>query len=313
MEKSRILKAFPISPPYLRAKKSVLEEFDRFHSRIELTGVEKTAISISHNNIRDILKNSTEIKVIDSFLTGSYARQTMIRPLKDVDFFVKMHYGEHKNDKPVVLLSKIRKILSKANPKTPISVSPPCVRVKFGYCHFEVVPAFGIEDNEDLFEIPTERGGDWQPTFPKIPDKWMTEQNKKSEGLFIPTIKMLKRWRDIRCSFLRSFHLEMLTRMAFDYYMIDNYAEGVYAFFEISYKLFEIYKKTPFIKEPGRDGVYVDQYLYDEPSKLLNVRVKTKRYLSLANKAFNYMKKGQIGAAKNIWRRILGPDYHITP
>ena len=74
--------------------------------------------------------------------------------------------------------------------------------------------------NEDLFEIPANTGIGWQQTYPKIPDKWMTQENKKSEGLFIPTIKILKRWRDIYCRQLRSFHLEMLTRMAFYHYNI---------------------------------------------------------------------------------------------
>ncbi|MFA5778779.1 MAG: hypothetical protein WC947_01420 [Elusimicrobiota bacterium] len=298
--------------PYERAKQSILEEFEKFRSKIEPTEKEKISISASHNKMREILENSTEISVVESFLTGSYVRQTMIRPLKDVDFFVQMHYGTHKNDNSIQLLSKVRRVLSKAYPLTPIIITPPCIKVQFSYCHFEIVPAFAIEGNEDLFQIPANKVIGWQQTYPKIPDKWMTQENKKSEGLFIPTIKILKRWRDTYCRQLRSFHLEMLTRMAFDKYKIENYADGVWAFFARTSCLFDLDKNNPFVPEPGRDNVYVDQYLYDNTLMLVNVRRIIKTFFSVAQKAFNYTAKGQIGFAKQMWSKILGSSFY-TP
>lgn len=299
--------------PYERAKQSILEEFEKFRSKIEPTEQEKTSISSSHTKIRGILSNSDCINIVDSFLTGSYARQTMIRPLKDVDFFVQVHYGNHKSYTPYQLLRKILIVLKKAYPLTPISITSPCVTVKFNYCYFEIVPAIGFTDNEELFKIPDKSGTGWQKTYPKIPDKWMTQENKKSEGLFIPTIKMLKRWRDIHCRFLRSFHLEMLTRMAFDYYNIENYADGIWAFFARTSYLLDIYKNQPFVPEPGRDNVYVDQYLYDNSLVLAAVRQRVKAHFVFAQKAFDYMQKGQIGFAKQMWGKILGSGFYTPP
>jgi len=294
-----------------RAKQSVLEEFENFRGRVEPTEAEKSGISASHNKIRDILDNSTEITVVDSFLTGSYARQTMIRPLKDVDFFVQMYYRVHKNDTPLVLLNKIRKVLSKAYPLSPVKVMPPCIRVQFKYCHFEIAPSFGVQGNDNLFLIPNDKGTEWQETYPKIPDNWMTEENKKSEGLFIPTIKMIKRWRDTHHIPIRSFHLEMLTRMAFDNDKIEDYVQGVWAFFARTSYLFG-YNYTPFVQEPGRSGVYVDQYLYDNPLTLESVKLKIRQHISYAQKALDFMNKGQIGSAKAYWRIILGSDFHTS-
>lgn len=298
---------------YERAKQSILEEFEKFRSKIEPTEKEKRSISESHNKMRNILQNSTEISVVDSFLTGSYARQTMIKPLKDVDFLVQVNYGVHKNDNSLQLLNKVRKVLSKAYPSTPITITLPCVKVQFNYCHFEIVPAFAIEGNEDLFEIPANLGIGWQQTYPKIPDKWMTQENKKAEGLFIPTIKILKRWRDIHCRQLRSFHLEMLTRMAFDNYKIKNYADGVWAFFARTCYLLDLYKNHPFVPEPGRNSVYVDQYLYANPFLLAAIKHNIKEYFAFAQKAFDYMQKGQIGFAKHIWSKILGSGFYTSP
>lgn len=297
--------------PHERAKQSILEEFEKFRSKIEPTEKEISAISASNNRMREILKNSTEISVVDSFLTGSYARQTMTRPLKDVDFLVQMNYGAHKNDNSMQLLHKVRRVLSKAYQATLVTITPPCVKVQFDYCHFEIVPAFAIKGNEDLFEIPANVGIGWQQTYPKIPDKWITQENKKSEGLFIPTIKILKKWRDIHCRQLRSFHLEMLTRMAFDNYKIENYAGGVWAFFERTSYLLD-HKKHPFVPEPGRNNVYVDQYLYANPSLLAAIRHNIKAHFVFAQKAFDYMQKGQIGFAKQMWSKILGSGFY-TP
>ena len=141
--------------PYERAKQSILEEFEKFCSKIEPTENEKKSISISHTKMRTMLENSTDVKIVDTFLTGSYARDTMIRPLKDVDFIVQVRYGNHKNDTPMQLLNKVSRILRSAYPQTPIAITLPCITVKFSYCHFEVVPAIGFTDNEELFKIPT--------------------------------------------------------------------------------------------------------------------------------------------------------------
>ncbi len=174
--------------PYERAKQSILEEFEKLRSKIEPNENEKSSISASHTKMRTMLENSTDVKIVGTFLTGSYARDTMIRPLKDVDFIVQVHYGQHKNDTPMQLLNKISRVLRSAYPLTPVIITQPCITVKFSYCHFEVVPAIGFSDNEELFKIPAVSGLGWQQTYPKIPHKWMTQENKQAGGLFKPTV-----------------------------------------------------------------------------------------------------------------------------
>ena len=199
-----------ISSPFERAKQSILEEFEKLRSQIEPTEKEKSSISASHTKMRTMLENSAEVKTVDTFLTGSYARDTMIRPLRDVDFIVQVNYGHHQNDTPMQLLNKIARILRSAYPLTPIAITPPCITVKLSYCSLEVVPAIGFTDNDDLFKIPTENGLGWQQTYPKVPAEWMTQENKQAGGLFKPTVKMLKRWRDVHKVQMGSFHFEML-------------------------------------------------------------------------------------------------------
>ncbi len=112
---------------------------------------------------------------------------------------------------------------------------------------------------------------------------------------------------------LRSFHLEMLARMAFSAYKIEDYAGGVGAFFAKTNYLLDLYKNSPFVPEPGGNSVYVDQYLYANPFLLAAVKQKIKAHFAYAQKAFDYMQKGQIGFAKQVWGRILGSGFYTPP
>ncbi len=295
----------------LHTQKMILKDFEVFRTRIEPSEKQKESISSSHLKMRGILENSKEIHVVETFLTGSYARQTMIRPLRDVDYFVKVHYTYHKNDSPIQILRKITRILQKAYPYSRISIRPPCVTIRFAFCHFEIVPAIGIEGNEELFKIPANNGRGWQYTYPKIPDKWMIQENKVAGGLFKPTIKMIKRWRDIHKVPLRSFHLEMLARMAFNSYKIENFVQGVWAFLKNTTYLLNYNQYTPFIEEPGRKNVYVDKYLFDDRLKLAFVKKKLYFAHRHAEKSFDYMSKGRTRSAERLWRNILGPEFPV--
>ncbi len=46
------------------------------------------------NDDRTFLNTKKQI----SFLTGSYSRKTIIRPIDDIDLYVRVHYGKHAQD-----------------------------------------------------------------------------------------------------------------------------------------------------------------------------------------------------------------------
>ena len=61
------------------------EAFAKFRSRLELNDREQEDASRRQNEIR--LKMDEQFDVEHDFLTGSYARHTKTKPLKDVDIF----------------------------------------------------------------------------------------------------------------------------------------------------------------------------------------------------------------------------------
>ena len=66
---------------------TVNEAFRKFKGRLELNDKEQKNASSRHTEVRDFL--NTKFDVARSFLTGSYARHTKTKPLKDIDIFFR--------------------------------------------------------------------------------------------------------------------------------------------------------------------------------------------------------------------------------
>ena len=71
---------------------TVNEAFRKFKSRLELNEREQRNASARHTEVRDFL--NTKFEVARSFLTGSYARHTKTKPLKDIDIFFELKEDE---------------------------------------------------------------------------------------------------------------------------------------------------------------------------------------------------------------------------
>jgi len=69
---------------------TVQQSFLRFKQNLEITGLQASTVSTrQQSSVREVVER--RFGVLDSFLTGSYSRSTMIAPLKEADvdiFFV---------------------------------------------------------------------------------------------------------------------------------------------------------------------------------------------------------------------------------
>ena len=83
---------------------TVNEAFRKFKSRLELNEREQKNASARHTEVRDYL--DTKFKVARSFLTGSYARHTKTKPLKDIDIFFELKEDEkhYRSKSPSVVI-----------------------------------------------------------------------------------------------------------------------------------------------------------------------------------------------------------------
>ena len=64
---------------------TVDEAFRKFKSRLELNEREKQNASKRHTEVREHIR--AKFNIDRDFLTGSYARYTKTKPLKDIDIF----------------------------------------------------------------------------------------------------------------------------------------------------------------------------------------------------------------------------------
>lgn len=82
---------------------TILSTFQKLKENLEITGLQKSLVSTRQINIREVVEK--DLVVLDSFLTGSYSRSTMIAPLKeaDIDIFIVLdskyfyHYDNGQN------------------------------------------------------------------------------------------------------------------------------------------------------------------------------------------------------------------------
>lgn len=55
---------------------TILAAFQKLKENLEITGLQKSTVSTRQNNVREVVEK--DLLVLDSFLTGSYSRDTTI-------------------------------------------------------------------------------------------------------------------------------------------------------------------------------------------------------------------------------------------
>ena len=210
---------------------SITEGFDDFRSNLEITDLQSTVVSTRQQRVREALEAKLDVR--DSFLTGSYARSTMIAPLAraDLDVCVVLSADYFMAHTPSSLLELVRENLRETYPKTPrISNNGQAVTIRFTDFLMDVVPAFYRKGGGYL--IPNTGAGRWISTDPKRHVELWSESNEFHQGGFVPLVKMLKAWNRAHSERFRSFHLETLVRGVFAETVIDDFPSALRYFFD---------------------------------------------------------------------------------
>lgn len=290
---------------------TISKSFETMLSRLEPKIIQKRAIQKSRETIDNVLKNSPKISLVTqrqpSFLTGSYKRNTLIRPIQDIDLYVLVHFGFHADGKkPIFILREMARVLRNRFIRTRIRVDSPCVIVKFNEYIFEVVPAIYHTDDDQCYQIPGPGARKWIDCYPHVPDKWLTNSNYLNDKKFVPLIKILKQWNKHNNVGLKSFHLELLTGMVFDQTSeIVNYPQSVNDWMHFVSDWIHYYHSS-FIREPGKHYTHVDDYLYSDFEKLQKVRRKLKIAQKRTETALKRWIDGKEIAAKRLWKQMFG-------
>jgi len=286
--------------------KTILESFRTFKVNLEITSLQTETVSNRQQNVREAV--SKGLDVLDSFLTGSYSRHTLIAPLKqaDIDIIVILdskyfHNYNNQNGGQAGLLDLLKRVLKRTYPTTPdISRNGQAVTIQFTDFAVDVVPAFNRQGGGYL--IPNSITQSWLSTDPKQHVKIWSAANQTHSGDFVPLIKMLKAWNRSTSSFLRSFHLETMGLQILNNVTISDFPSGARYVFDKGREY--VTKKNP---DPAGYGDDVGAYLNTE-DKVKDAVSRFETAYTRAIKAEDLARRGYVSDAVNMWRMVFG-DY----
>lgn len=215
---------------------SVREALEKFIQRLELTQEEQKAVVDQHTVVREALRKrlgSTD------FLSGSYSRNTAIRPLHDIDLFIVLEsIASPPPTSPDAVLKQVRQALKDEWPHKELPIlQKHSVHLEFSEkaIEFDVVPAFEQSGQKAYFiperrdERHTER---WIRTNPRLHQERSTEANEQAGKKLKPLLKAVKHWKRRHSSLpVGSFHLEVMSYSAFPQPPQGGYLECLEALF----------------------------------------------------------------------------------
>lgn len=184
---------------------TIEEAFRKFKSRLELNEREQDNARCRQTEVREYL--DTKFKIDRSFLTGSYARWTKTKPLKDVDiFFVLKKDEEHYRQKaPSAVLTDFQDALAGKYGKNAVRKQARSINIDFGIVadvddntdyrviSVDAVPAFASGEN---YEIPDGDLGKWIKTNPEIHKDKATAAHQAYSNEWKGLVRMVKYWNN---------------------------------------------------------------------------------------------------------------------
>lgn len=298
---------------------SVDDAFAKFRSRLELNEKEQSDASRRQQEIRRHMDE--EFDVEHDFLTGSYARYTKTKPLKDVDVFCVLGDEErhYRKKAPVELLRAVETAISKKYGSSCVTRQRRSVTVDFGVkpdtedkteyrvVSFDIVPAFALGDD---YEIPDTGanggGGGWTKTNPRIHADKAVEAQKAYSNEWKGLVRMMKYWNNHHEKPIKpSFLIEV---MALDVlhapYVGDRAREMQFFFAGLAARIHETWNDPAGLGPPVSDAMDVAKRHAAE--KALRGAERE------AAHAINLTRQGRNGDALSAWRNLFGPMFPLS-
>lgn len=296
------------------------EAFRKFKSRLELNTREQENASKRHNEVRELIRSKFSIQ--NDFLTGSYARYTKTKPLKDIDIFFVLSDAEKKKYRekaPSVVLDDFYDVLVEEYGKDAVRKQGRSVNVDFGIVvdaedntdyrvlSIDVVPAVAADSD---YEIPNNDTGKWMKTNPTIHAEKAKDAHQAFSSEWKGLVRMVKYWNNnpkhgadkpVKPSFLiEVMALECLYgdwQGRFDYELQAMFAT-------LADRIKDVWPDPAGLGSPINDGM--DAARKERAQQLLMAASRD------ASNAIHLARKGQNGEALKAWRSLFGPKFPLS-
>jgi len=263
----------------------------------------------SHEEVRDFLIVDDEISKAspETFLSGSYARETAINDIKDVDIVLIIDLDRSITE-PVVTLAWLQVSLQNKYSKVKQQGRSVNVVNDKGFS-LDIVPATPLSNRSGPLWIPDREAKAWVSTHPKKQIKFSSERNKDTEGYYVHLIKIIKFWRDRLISEKakpNSYIIESLISKCIVSKQ-DSYGNAVKNIFYYIYSTYQNYLnvgRVPNISDPGYGSVNVaKRWNFDEFSAFMT------KVDDSYNIAIEALKSDDESESIKLWRKLFGNKF----
>lgn len=297
---------------------TVDDAFRKFKSRLELNDREQKNASARQTEVRDYLV--TKFGIERSFLTGSYARYTKTKPLKDIDIFFVLKESEkpYRSKAPTVIIGDFYDALVEKYGKSAVRKQSRSVNVDFGVVidaedntdyrvvSVDVVPAFASGDD---YEIPDTDTGKWIKTNPEIHARKATAAHQAFSNEWKGLVRMVKYWNNqarhgekpVKPSFL----IEVMALQCLYGNWQGRFDYEIQGFFStLADRVLDTWPDPAGLGPAISDGM--DTARKQRARELLMAASRD------ATVAIDHARRGRNGEALKAWRALFGPKFPLS-
>lgn len=296
------------------------EAFRKFKSRLELNTREQDNASKRHTQVREYIR--AKFSIDRDFLTGSYARYTKTKPLKDIDIFFVMADADakkYRDQAPSVVLDAYYDALVDKYGKDAVRKQGRSINVDFGVVvdsddntdyrvlSVDVVPAVAAGDN---YEIPNADTGKWMKTNPDIHAEKAKNAHQAFDSEWKGLVRMVKYWNNnakhgadkpVKPSFL----IEVMALECLHGGWQGRFDYEIQAFLSsLADRIKDEWPDPAGLGSPISDGM--DAARKQRARQLLTAASRE------ASHAIDLARKGQNGEALKAWRALFGPKFPLS-
>lgn len=244
-------------------------------------------------------------EALNSLLIGSWAKETRIRPPRDVDLYfilpvdVYHRFESYQGNKQSALLQEVKSKLLAAYPGSSIKGDGPVVIAAFKSYSVEIVPAFVLTEERAYWVCDTKNGGSYKVAKPLHEVDAIEAADSRNNKNVRRLIRMLKCWQAYCSVPLRSFYLELLAIEFLDQWLYKHQSYFYYDWMCRDFFAWLVTKANSWVIGPG---TYEVMWIGEE------WKTKAESAYTRARKAEEYERANDMENAGDEWQKIFGTD-----
>ena len=196
----------------------VKQRFTQLLANLAITDAQREAGNISQSAVRSCLNQyywNSDSNVDNSLLTGSWGKQTPVRPSRDIDILsllpasVYHRFQSRVSNRQSDLLQEVRSILFDRYSQTILRADRQVICIPFSHILIEVAPGFRCQDGS-IITCDTNNGGSYKTSTAEAEQRELSLSDVTWNGNTRALTRMMKMWQRECNVALISFHLERL-------------------------------------------------------------------------------------------------------